>query len=157
MRLQVNSHLNHRAKAIMLQQLLDKLPQTDSRLLKFPWYAGSTKGFFYWHLKFKTSRVKLMLMVYQWQALKISNSENQLTKKLGTEILIVITITTPCFMLLAIIMSSTMILTKRKKKCSAKYSLKSALVKMTSVFHNSNIILLMEQQAPRTRMIHSHI
>lgn len=98
-----------------------------------------------------------MLMVYQWQALKISNSENQLTKKLGTEILIVITITTPCFMLLAIIMSSTMILTKRKKKCSAKYSLKSALVKMTSVFHNSNIILLMEQQAPRTRMIHSHI
>jgi hypothetical protein len=58
---------------------------------------------------------------------------------------------------LAIIMSSMTILTRRKKKYSEKYFSKNALGKMTSVFHNSNIIHLMELQALRTRMIPLHI
>ena len=153
----LNCHLNLRAKAIMRHQLRGKSRQMDSRLLKFLLYVGSTRGFFYWHLKFKISLAKSLLMVCQWQDLKISNSENQLTKKWGIGILIAITITILCFMHLAIIMSSMTILTRRKKKYSEKYFSKNALGKMTSVFHNSNIIHLMELQALRTRMIPLHI
>lgn len=99
------------------------------RLWRYLWYAASIKGFYY---SLHRYRIRLAMEYQLWllMVLNLSLRGNLWQRRSEIVTLTATTTTIQYSMLLATTMSSTMIPTKRKRKFFAKYSLKSAHVKM---------------------------